>query len=719
MCKSRTDEVFALQDKQFRRWMMMAKGSFGRLLLLMTWWLAGCTLAGEAAVASKPATVQSWQLASPDGELVVIVSLNQAALSYQVNYRKQSVLRASKLGLQFKNQGVLQGQLMVDAANTRSNDSQWQPVWGQNAQVRDHFNELTLSLRESVAPARRFTMVFRSYNDGVAFRYQVPAQAALQGDLVITDELTEFAFARNFSSWWIEAYRDLSFEYQYPNSALSSVTVAHTPLTLTDDEMAVAVHEAALVDYASMTLRNITDNHITLKADLMPWGGREGASVDRVYTKAPFQTPWRTIQVAPNAAALLNSSLILNLNEPMAAGTDTSYIKPGKYMGIWWEMHIGEKDWSPGQKQGATTARALQYIDFASQHDIDGVLVEGWNQGWEGEWWQRAPTFSFTKPVQGFDIEQVATYAKQKGVQLIGHHETAAGISYYEQQMPAALAYYQDLGVHSVKMGYVGKRLDGKEWHDGQFMVQHFARLVKQAAQHQLMVNAHETVKDTGLSRTYPNLMTRESVRGMEYNGGSPDTGNLPNHTVIIPFTRGLSGPIDFTPGIFNFNYQKHRPYNRVPSTLANQLALYVTLYSPLQMVADLPENYQPAGRLHPAFAFIDAVPTDWRQSRALAGKIGQYLVMARQDKHSDRWFVGATSNEEARTLTVKLDFLPAGQPYLLTAYQDAADAHWRHNPMAYQIKNSTVSGGDSLTLQLSAGGGAALILTPVKPAPQ
>lgn len=661
---------------------------------------------------------QRWQLLSPDQQIAVELALSAEALTYQVSYRGKAVLKPSVLGFAFKGQPLLKTGLLAENVSTRSHDAQWQPVWGQRAQIRDHYNEITLNLRESAAPGRQFTLVFRSFDDGVAFRYQVPAQAALAGDLVITDELTEFAFARNFSTWWIEAYRNLSFEYQYMNSALSTVSVAHTPLTLTDDGIAVSVHEAALVDYSSMTLRNITDNHITLKADLMPWGGANPALAsdtlpDRVYTKAPFQSPWRTIQIAPNEAALLNSSLILNLNEPMAAGTDTSYIKPGKYMGIWWEMHIGEKDWSPGPLQGATTERAMQYIDFASQHDIDGLLVEGWNQGWEGQWWQRPPTFSFTKPVKGFDIDKVAAYAKSKGVGLIGHHETAAGISYYEKQMADAFNYYQRLGVYSVKMGYVGKRLDGREWHDGQYMVRHFKKVVDTAAAHKVMVNAHETVKDTGLSRTYPNLMTRESVRGMEYNGGSPDTGNAPNHTVIIPFTRGLSGPIDFTPGIFNFNYQKHRPNNRVPSTLVNQLALYVTLYSPLQMVADLPENYAPGGKLHPAFAFIDAVPTDWQQSIALDGKIGQYLVIARQDKASERWFVGATSNEQARTLQMSLQFLQQNRSYDAVWYQDAADAHWQTNPMAYQIKRRTVTSKDVLELKLAPGGGAAIEFIP------
>ena len=690
-------------------------------------WLLGFLLTMAVGAAEPLSKSQRWQLLSPDKQIALELVLSQDALTYQVSYRGKAVLKPSVLGLAFKGQPLLKTGLLADNVSTRSYDANWQPVWGQRAQIRDHYNEITLNLRESVAPGRQFTLVFRSFDDGVAFRYQVPAQAALAGDLVITDELTEFAFARNFSAWWIEAYRNLSFEYQYMNSALSSVSVAHTPLTLTDDGIAVAVHEAALVDYSSMTLRNITDNHITLKADLMPWGGANASganagantgtdsavAVERVYTKAPFQSPWRTIQIAPTEAALLNSSLILNLNEPMAAGTDISYIKPGKYMGIWWEMHIGEKDWSPGPKQGATTERAMQYIDFASQHDIDGILVEGWNQGWEGQWWQRPPTFNFTKPVKGFDIDKVAAYAKAKGVGLIGHHETAAGIRYYEQQMADAFAYYQRLGVHSVKMGYVGKRLDGLEWHDGQFMVQHFQKVVDTAAAHQVMVNAHETVKDTGLSRTYPNLMTRESVRGMEYNGGSPDTGNQPNHTVIIPFTRGLSGPIDFTPGIFNFNYQKHRPHNRVPSTLANQLALYVTLYSPLQMVADLPENYAPGGKMHPAFAFINAVPTDWQQSMALDGKIGQYLVMARQDKHSERWFVGATTNEQARTLQLPLEFLANDRSYDLVIYQDGADAHWQTNPMAYQIQRRKVRSMDVLTLQLAPGGGAALELIP------
>lgn len=674
----------------------------------MKLWLGLLLCCGYLLISTAKA--QQWQVASPNGEINLQLELTADALQYQVQFQQQPVIKASKLGLAFKNQANLQSNLQVTDVVERHQDQSWQPLWGQRSTIRDNFREITLSLRETGDKVRQLQLIFRVYNEGVAFRYKVPAQAELQ-HVVISDELTEFNFAQNYAAWWQQAYQPQSYEYQYLNSALSSVNVAHTPLTLTDDGIAIAIHEAALVDYAAMTLRHKGENLIQFTADLVPW-----SNGDKVRTQTPFQSPWRTIQIAKNAVALLNSDLILNLNEPANAKIDTSYIKPGKYMGIWWEMHIGLKDWSPGPKQGATTARAKQYIDFASQHDIDGVLIEGWNQGWEGDWWQRPPTFSFTKPVKGLDMTEVAQYAKNKGVQIIGHHETAAGVAYYEAQMAAGMGYYQKLGIHSVKMGYVGPLLDQKEWHDGQFMVNHFQKVVDTAAAHGLMVNAHETVKDTGLSRTNPNLMTRESVRGMEYNGGSPDTGNSPNHTVIIPFTRGLAGPTDFTPGIFNFNYQKYRPNNRVPSTLANQLSLYVTLYSPLQMVADLPEHYQDSqGKLHPAFAFIDEVPTDWQQSIALQGEIGEFLVVARQDKHSERWYVGASNNQTARKLEVSLNFLPANTRYQLTLYADAADAHWRTNPSAYQITSQEVTANSLVSLTLAAGGGAAMALVPLQ----
>ena len=664
------------------------------------WWLTSLVVLSCASLAEP----MQWSSQSPDKKISVQLNLDQQALRYQVNYRGKPLIRSSQLGFVLREMPDLQSDLQVVSARQRSQNEQWQPVWGQRSNIVDHFNELSLDLQETTALARKLTVIFRVYNDGVAFRYVIPEQNNLR-DFVIEAELSQFAFAQNFSAWWIPAYRNQRYEYQYLNSALSSVDVAHTPITLIGENVALAVHEAALTNYASMTLKNIDDNNITFSSDLVPWA--DGA---RVYATAPLTTPWRTIQIADSELGLLNSDLILNLNDPPANDMDTSYIKPGKYMGIWWEMHIGNKNWSPGPDQGATTERAMQYIDFAAQHNIDGVLVEGWNKGWEGEWWQRKPTFDFTHPVKGFDMDKVSQYALDKGIRLIGHHETAAGISNYEAQMEEAFAYYQQRGVQSVKMGYVGTRLengDSREWHHGQYMVEHMQRVTNSAARHQIMLNAHETIKDTGLSRTYPNLMTRESVRGMEYNGGSPDSGNLPNHTVIIPFTRGLAGPIDFTPGIVNFNYQQHRPNNRVPTTLAKQLALYVTLYSPLQMAADLPENYA----ANPAFDFIDEVPTDWQQSIALQGKIAEFLVVARQDKNSQNWYVGATTNEQPREISLPLDFLSANVTYTLTIYQDAADAHWRTNPMAWERKEQVVTANSVLKLSLKAGGGAALSL--------
>lgn len=647
-----------------------------------------------------PASAQQYSISSPDGDIRAVINIDDVKPSYSVFFKGVPVIRSSSLGFEIRDQQPLQANLTVVGEDRQAIRQQWQTVWGERAQVNDHFNALTLQLEEHQGDKRRVNVVFRVYDDGLGFRYEFPKQAHLT-DFIIDEELTEFAFAENYLSWWIPAYRNQRYEYQYLRSAVSSIDVAHTPLTLEGDGVAIAVHEAALVDYASMTLRNIDDNQKILRADLVPWSNGV-----RVYASAPMKTPWRTIQIADRAVDLMNSDLLLNLNEPNVLGDVSSYVKPGKYMGIWWEMHTGLADWSPGPDQGATTERAKQYIDFAAQHDIDGVLVEGWNKGWEGEWWRREPSFIFDEPVDGFDIEEVSRYAQEKGLRLIGHHETAAGISHYEAQMEKAFAYYQKLGVTSVKMGYVGTRLEqGREWHHGQFMVRHFHKVVETAAKYGVMVNAHETIKDTGLRRTYPNLMTRESVRGMEYNGGSPDTGNLPNHTVLFPFTRGLAGPTDFTPGVFKFDYQKHRPFNRVPTTLAKQLALYVTIYSPLQMAADLPEHYDG----HPAFTFIDDVPTDWQHSIALDGDVGEFMVVARQDRHSSDWYVGAASNELARQYTLVTDFLAPGVPYRADIYADGDNAHWRDNPMDVQISHRVIRGGDSVVIDMKPGGGAAI----------
>ena len=542
-------------------------------------------------------------------------------------------------------------------------------------------------------------------------------QPALAGDLVITDELTEFAFARNFSAWWIEAYRNLSFEYQYMNSALSSVSVAHTPLTLTDDGIAVAVHEAALVDYSSMTLRNITDNHITLKADLMPWGGANAgmdssATVDRVYTKAPFQSPWRTIQIAPTEAALLNSSLILNLNEPMAAGTDTSYIKPGKYMGIWWEMHLDRKTWASGPKHGATNENVRKHIDFAAKHGFGGVLVEGWNVGWDGDWFGNGEDFSFTKSYPDFDLEALSAYARSKNVVLIGHHETSGNAAHYETQLGDAFDLYQRVGVPAVKTGYVADAsqakvtgTDGRRhyaWHEGQDMARHHLKVVTEAAKRHIAVNPHEPIKDSGLRRTYPNWISREGARGMEFSAwGQP--GNPPEHEANLVFTRLLAGPMDYTPGIFGM---KTRSTDGIATTWAKQLSLYVVIYSPLQMAADLLENYEK----NPApFQFIKDVPVDWDDTRVLNGEVGDYVTIARKERGGPNWYLGALTDEDGRTLSVPLSFLDEGRRYTAQIYRDGDKANWKTAPQDIVIEERSVTRGDTLTLRLAPGGGQAI----------
>jgi alpha-glucosidase len=655
-----------------------------------------------AAVSLPVWSSQSHLLTSPDNRIQVSLEIDEGRPCYQVAFSGRPVILSSALGFEFVEQPPLREGFVIAAVDTQSVDETWLQPWGEQRQIRNHYNELRVTLRESEAPGRSLVVVFRAFDDGVGFRYEFPDQPGMEA-FRIKEELTEFALAENFQAWWIPAYRDQRYEYQYAHSAVSSVDVVHTPLTLEGDDLVVVIHEAALVDYAAMTLRNIADNHKTLRADLVPW-----ADGVRVYGRAPMRTPWRTIQIAERPIDLYASYLMLNLNEPNRLG-DVSWVDTGKYMGIWWEMHIGLKDWSPGPRQGATSHRAREYIDFAAQHDIDAVLIEGWNKGWEGEWWQRKPTFDFTTPVAGLDLEAVVAYGRERGVDIIGHHETAAGISHYEQQMDAGFAYYEKLGIHNVKTGYVGTRAEGREWHHGQFMVRHFQKVTETAARHHIGINAHETIKDTGLRRTWPNMLTREAARGMEYNGGSPDTGNLPNHTAIIPFTRMQAGPFDFNTGIFNFDYRATRPHNRVPTTLAKQLALYVVIFSPLQMAPDLPENY--AG--HPAFKFIDDVPVIWDRTVGLNGEIGQYITLARKDWDSDDWYLGAITNERPRKLTVALDFLDSDREYLAETYADGTDAHWRTRPESYVISSTVVTSEDSLAIAMAPGGGMAVRFSP------
>jgi alpha-glucosidase len=470
----------------------------------------------------------------------------------------------------------------------------------------------------------------------------------------------------------------------------------------------LSIHEAALVDYASMVLERTGEN--TLKADLMPWS--DGVKVHRT---GPFQTPWRTVLVAETPAQLADSRLQLNLNEPNKLG-DVSYARPGKYIGIWWEMHLNRSTWGSGPTHGATTANARRYIDFAAEHGFGGVLVEGWNTGWDGDWIANGHTFSFTQPYPDFDLAGVASYANSKGVRLIGHNETAGAIANYESQMDAGFAQYAKLGVRVVKTGYVKPNgtiertaADGSkhnEWFAGQYLVRHHQRVAETAAKYRIAIDVHEPVKDTGLRRTYPNIMSREGARGQEFNAWGDPT-NPPEHVTILPFTRLLAGPMDFTPGIFDIKEgSKTDVSKRVQSTLANQLALYVVIYSPLHMAADLPENYL----RHPdAFQFIRDVPTDWEQSRTLDASIGDYVVVARQQRGSKDWYLGAVTDEEARSLNISLEFLEPGRGYEAQIYKDSLDADYCSNPVAYAIERKIVVAKDRLQVSMAPGGGTAI----------
>ena len=528
------------------------------------------------------------------------------------------------------------------------------------------------------------------------------------------DELTEFAFTENHDAWWIPAFYWNRYEYLYQNTPISKINSVHTPVTFeTDDGLFISLHEAALTDFASMALKRTEGN--TLKAELIPWS--DGI---KVRGQSPIKTPWRTIQIADTPGGLITSYLILNLNEPNKLD-DVSWIKPGKYIGIWWEMHLAVSTWGSGDIHGATTENTRRYIDFAAKHGFDGVLVEGWNVGWDGDWIANGDKFQFTTPYPDFDIEGLSKYAADKGVRLIGHHETGGGITNYEKQMDDAFKYYNRLGIRAVKTGYVrhsndirrydekGRRLTG-EWHHGQYMVRHYRKALETAAKHKVMINAHEPIKDTGIRRTYPNMLSREGARGQEFNAWAQDGGNPPEHTTILPFTRMLGGPMDFTPGIFELHFEKARPDNRINSTLINQLALYVVLYSPLHMAADLPQNYE--ARPEP-FQFIKDVPTDWEDTRVLHARIGDYITTVRKDRNSRDWFLGSVTDENGRMLKTSLSFLDAGQDYVAEIYRDGLNADWEKNPYDFEIVEELVDSHGEISLRLAPGGGQAIRFRP------
>jgi alpha-glucosidase len=669
--------------------------------------LVGLALTLIVTVAYADPVTQIASVASPGNVLQVTVSLDgEGRASYAVARAGVPILEESRLGFLLTDAPKLERNFKPGATATRIVDETWEQPWGERRYIRNHYNELKVTLLETTRLARALNVVFRVYDDGLGFRYEFPNQPQLQ-QVNIGEELTEFAMVDRATAWWIPGGEWNRYEYLYQKTPLSEVSQAHTPLTIkTDRGLHIAVHEAALVDYSAMWLRRV--NGTRLKAVLSP--SSQGAKVRRT---APFNTPWRTLQIADSAGGLYMSDLILNLNEPNRLG-DMSWFKPAKYVGIWWEMHLGTATWASGPKHGATTGNAKRYIDFAARHGFRGVLVEGWNEGWDGDWFANGDTFSFTKPYADFDLPAVAAYGRRKGVRLIGHHETSANIAHYEQQLAAGLDLYASLGIDSVKTGYVAdaggvKALgeDGKihfEWHDGQVMSRHHLKVVTEAAQRHITVVAHEPIKDTGLRRTYPNWIAREGARGMEYNAwGNPP--NPPEHEANLVFTRMLAGPFDFTPGVLSLTGKDGQP---IQSTIAKQLALYVVIYTPMQMAADLPSNYEKYLR---PFQFIKDVPTDWADTRVLNGEVGDYVTFARKDRNGDDWYVGSVTDENARTLDIHLDFLDPDRRYVAQIYRDGDTADWKTNPHAIAIETREVQRGDVLRLKLAPGGGEAIRL--------
>jgi alpha-glucosidase len=676
--------------------------------------LAACIIDAPAPVtaaadSTPQQSIETTSAASPSGELNFSLNAQGGQLTWQADWRGETIVSPSALGLIFKTGRDLNQNLTITSVTNTTIDETWEQPWGERQFVRDHHNEIAAEITfEDGSPA--FILRARIYDDGLGFRYEVPDT----GHREITDELTEFRVDPAAKTWWIPAAGWNRYEELYHETELEAVPRAHTPITLElpDQGPFLSIHEAALVDYAGMWLNQ--RRHGTLEAELAPWS--DGT---KVKVEGDFKTPWRTLQVSDTAAGLANSDLILNLNEPNALG-DISWAKPSKYVGIWWCMHINECTWGSGEKHGATTERTKAYIDFAAEHGFDGVLVEGWNFGWDGDWFSNGEIFSFTEAYSDFDTEALATYAKERGVYLIGHHETSGAITNYEEQMAEAYALYESLGIPAIKTGYVAdggeitrRDADGKvykEWHDGQYAVNHHLRALQLAAKHKIAINAHEPVKDTGLRRTYPNAFSREGARGQEYNAwGQPP--NDPAHTTILPFTRMLSGPMDFTPGIFDLNFGKSVEEDpRVQTTLAKQLALYVLLHSPIQMAADLPRNYEARPE---AFEFIKQVPVDWSESIMLDGYPGTFAVMARKDRNSENWYVGAVSDENARTLSLPLTFLGAGT-YQARIYQDGASADWLTNPYEFEVSDQIVSATETLSIRLAPGGGAAISFRPI-----
>lgn len=660
----------------------------------------------------------SISLTSPKEAISIqLFESNKGQLAYSMNFKGNPVLLESTLGLELRNYGRIGSDMELLKVDSSRDTRAWNPLWGEDGVVIDDHKAYVLYFR-SKKNDLLMNIHFKLFADGIGFKYEFPSQEGLD-ELIIDNEYSQFKLTGDHTAWWIPADYD-SYEHLYKitkvseidsslvdSSLLAASTImekhaVNTPLTMrASNGLHISIHEASLTDYPEMTLR-VEDDKRTLTSSLVP----STLNGWKAKVKAPFSTPWRTVQVAEKAGSLIESKLILNLNEPNKL-ENTDWIKPGKYIGIWWEMHLQTSSWDMASgKHGATTAKAKKYIDFAAKHGFDGVLVEGWNTGWE-HWIgfpDREGVFDFVTPYPDYNLEEVVAYGKQKGVEIIMHHETSAAPRTYEQQLDTAYALMKNLGIHAVKTGYVGPIIPEGEYHHGQWMVNHYRKVLAKAAQSEVMVFAHEPIKATGLRRTYPNMMAREGLRGSEFNspwGG----GNPPEHLTIVPFTRMLGGPIDYTPGLFKLNLNEYKEGAYVPTTLAHQLAEYVVVYSPVQMASDLIEHYE--GK--EAFQFIKDVPTDWDASKVIAGEIGEYIVIARLGKDEFDWYLGGLTDENAREIEVSLDFLQNGASYEAQIYKDAPDADFETNQAAYEIEKRIVTKEDKLLLKMARGGGVAV----------
>lgn len=635
------------------------------------------------------------KITSPDGSVEFSIGLNEAGIpQYTVSVNHETVIEPSALGFSFKDMPDFTDVSMRKISRTGINET-WETVWGESRYIVNNYNELKIELKENSGAGRIMAITVRVFDDGFGFRYEFPEQEVLK-EFAISDEKTEFRFAEEHKAWWISR-NDPYYEGYGHKTSFSEINTAYTPLTIEGkDGRFYAIHEAALLDFAKMNL--VPTDSRTLKAELTPWS--DGT---KVYAKTPAVTPWRTVTISDTVGGIYESNIMLNLNEPSRI-EDTSYIKPGKYIGIWWVLHKDEYTWYYGPRHGANTKLTKEYIDFAAENGFAGVLVEGWNKGWEGNWMKNSTGFCFTEAYPDYDFEGIMEYARNKGVQVIIHNETAANTEHYFSQIDEAYAMYRDNGMHYIKTGNVNLLMDGKEEHDGQYGVNRLHAIVEKAAEYQICVDEHEPVVPTGVGRTWPNLMTHEAIRGQEHDAWELDGGNIPEHATIMPFIRGLAGPMDWTFGTFNFDNPKY-PFCRVQTTLAKQLAMYVVIYSPLQMASDAPENY----RGQKAFDFIKDVPVDWHESHVTDAVIGDYVVTVRKDRHSEDWYLGAITDEEARKIDVKLDFLDAGTKYMAQIYADGDDAEWKTNPTSFKYSEIEVTSKDSLTLNLATSGGCAI----------